>query len=168
MSLFNWGKRPAPAPKQFRLRNKFEYILQFCLLVCASDFDNDFRLSIQARANGEIDLQVVGDISFFPRLLRDVDPSVERFFCSSNHYNYSGNFGTMRFHFSEPDCYIYRCPQGPFQDEVTEYAPNGYLDTFQKYPNGDIIIGVQFKRQSDDQRWECFNHLEKRASIWLQ
>ena len=169
MPLFGFGRRQAPAPasRQFRMTNEFEYIFQLMLMICASDYGNDMEIVVNARANGEIDLRTVGEISYFTHMLREVDPSVERYFCGPAHYSLSGNYGSMRFQFAEPDCYIYGCPQGPFQDEVTEYAPNGYVNAFRKDAAGNLYISVKFRRQSDDDVYQCFQKLKQRCAIWL-
>jgi len=169
MPLFGFGRRqaPAPAPRQFRMTNEFEYIFQLVLMICASDYGNDMEILVNAKPNGQIDLRAMGDISYFSHMLREVDPSVERFFCGPAHYNVSGGYGSMRFAFNEPDCYIYGCPQGPFEDEVTQYAPNGYVSDFRKDAAGNLTIRVKFRRQSDNEVFQCFQNLKQRCAIWL-
>ena len=167
MSLFHFGKRNPPAPKQFLLSNTFEYIFQCLLMICASDRAQYITIGIDADAHGKINLVVTGEISFFPHMLRSIDPSVEKYFCNSNHYSCSGSWGTLRFQFSEPDCYIYGCPEGPFLDEVTEFAPNGYLDFFHKFPNGNMSITVKFHPRDFEQQYEALKKLKEWCNIWL-
>ena len=169
MPLFGFGRRQAPAPaaRQFRMTNEFEYIFQLMLMMCASDYGNDMEILVTAKKGGQIDLRVVGNISYFSHMLREVDPSVERFFCSPAHYSGSSGYGSMRFTFNEPDCYIYGCPEGPFQSEVSEYAPNGNVTSFRKDAAGNLSVNVKFSRQSDDEVYQCFMKLKQRCAIWL-
>lgn len=171
MPLFNFfTPRQPPAPKRFTLNEYYEFdsINQFCLMICAADWPKDFLYTISADPDGRIELHVSGDIGFFPEMLQRIDPSVAAFFCSKDHYSMSGNYGTMRFSFHEPGCYIYGCPQGPFQQEVSEYAPSGYVDFFRKYPNGSLQIIVKFREQDEDERYARFLKLKDRCDIFLK
>ena len=169
MALFDLFRPSPPVRKQFRLNETytFEYVNQFCLMICAADWPKDFLYTITAQPDGKIDLRVNGEIGFFRKMLQGIDPSVADFFCSPAHYSDSG-YGTMHFSFCEPDCYIYGCPEGPFQDEVSQYAPNGYVNTFKKYPNGDLYIEVKFKEQDEDARYDCFLKLKNRCNIYIK
>lgn len=170
MPLFGFFRQqPPPAPKRFVLDRYYEFdtINQFCLMICAADWPKDFRYTISAQPDGHIDLLVGGEISYFPKMLRDIDPGVAKFFCSDEHYHCDG-YGVLRFSFNEPDCYIYGCPEGPFQDEVSQYAPNGYVNTFKKFPNGNLYIEVKFKEQDEDARYDCFLKLKKLCNIFMK
>lgn len=171
MPLFNPFTRRQPAiPKKFVLPEYYEFdiINQFCLMICAADWPRDFLYTISAQPDGRIELQVSGSISYFLTMLRDIDPSVAAFFCSQEHYSGGNGYGTLKFSFREPDCYIYGCPQGPFQQEVSEYAPSGYVDFFKKYPNGSMQIVVKFREQDEDSRYQCFLKLKNRCNIFLK
>ena len=170
MPLFGFFRQqPPPAPKRFVLDQyyEFDYINQFCLMICAADWPKDFLYAITAKPDGHINLHVSGEISYFREMLRDIDPSVAAFFCSAEHYHCDG-YGVLRFSFNEPDCYIYGCPEGPFQDEVTEFAPNGYVNYFKKYPNGNLGIEVKFREQDEDARYDNFLKLKNRCNIFLR
>ena len=172
MPLFDLFRRqpaPAPTPRRFLLDQYYEFdtINQFCLMICAADWPKDFCYTIFAEPGGRIDLRVNGEVSYFREMLRSIDPSVAAFFCSAEHYN-GDSYGYLRFSFQEPDCYIYGCSEGPFQNEVTDYAPNGYVNTFKKYPNGNLYIEVKFQEQDEDARYDNFLELKKKCNIFLK
>ena len=60
----------------------------------------------------------------------------------------------IAYHFSEPDCYLFGCPEDVFRREVEKYCPHAYVDFYRRYDNGMRSIVIQFHEIPDDQVFE--------------
>ena len=150
-----------PAGKRFDMPLEFDHIYHLLMQFAATLYDPDeITVGISAYAR-DYEGHRAGDIRLTLSSVDSLDWRKESLYksdSSSNKGLYNLFYGSayhgesvIRYDFHEPDCYIFRCPEGPFRQEVEEYCKHAYVDFYRHYDNGYFCAIIKFRPISSDE-----------------
>jgi len=153
-----------PAGKRFDVPYEFDFIYHQLMRFAATLHDPDdltvsitaYQRSYEGHPAGEIELRLSTPRPPQARMvtLRKEDTSSNKglynlFFDAAY---YSGN--AICYRFTEPDCYIFGCPEHLFCQEAEEYCAHAYVDFYRQYPNGMLTVVIKFHTLSADKIYD--------------
>ena len=163
------AKSAAPAqsvstPKRFDAPYEFDFIYQELMRFAATLHDPDelmvsitaYQRAYDGHPAGEIELRLSTPRSLQARMhiLYKDDTSSNKglynLFFDSTYY--SGN--AICYRFTEPDCYIFGCPEAHFRQESEKNCAHAYVDFYRQFPNGMLTVIIKFHSLPADEIYD--------------
>ena len=153
-----------PTSRRFDAPHDFDFIYEMLMRFAATLYSPDeltisitaYSQSYDAHPAGEITLTLssTSSLNWRREFLYKEDTSSNKGLYNLFYGNAYRSENVMRYHFNEPDCYIFSCPENLFRQETEKYCAHAYVDFYRRYANGMLTVIIKFRRISDDQVFE--------------